>query len=156
MNEGSRLAAVFTALFAAMCGREPPPPPHPPLPQVAPLLMEWTGGSGDAKRWIIRDGRRWEALWNTLPDRAGRTMPPVDFSREMVVVVTAGPGRSGSPELVFDGYQAHGDTTDVWVRWIWPCDDCGVPDDVANLLVAGRVPRRDGPVRIIRYDVTRE
>ncbi|HET7234719.1 MAG TPA: hypothetical protein VFJ16_32195 [Longimicrobium sp.] len=154
MPSPARILPLLAVLSAAVCGREPPAPPHPPLPAVQRLLYEETGGSGDAKHWTVRDARQWEALWNGLPDRAGRTMPVVDFSREMVVVVTAGRGSSGSPGLAFEGYQAHGDTTDVWVRRTWPCRSCGVADDVTNLLVAGRIPRRDGPVRIIRYDAT--
>ncbi len=110
-----------------------------------------------ARRWLISSQSGWVALWDSVPvaERGGRTLPVIDFSRDVVVVVSGGVGRSGAPALTFDGYVIHGDTTNVFVRRADPAEGCSIAEDVTALLIAGRVPRKPGPVRIIQRRVTK-
>ncbi|HEU4557522.1 MAG TPA: hypothetical protein VFS20_06720, partial [Longimicrobium sp.] len=119
------------------------------LPEV--LRVELSGVP-DARSWVVQSQEEWRSLWDSFPasEMGGRTLPVVDFARDRVVVVTAGNGNSGWPVLTFAGYQARGDTTEVHVR----SQACFAADDILQLLIAGRVPRRDGPVRVLRHHST--
>jgi hypothetical protein len=145
------LAVVVAA--AGGCSRGEPAPGKPRLQPVRQVLREDLSGIARPADWLVRDAGAWDALWNRIPatERRGRTLPAVDFSREMVVVVAAGTGNSGNPALTFDGYRAHRDTTDVFVRSRRPA--YAAADDITQSMIAGRLPRRHGPVRVIRRDV---
>jgi hypothetical protein len=142
---------LVTIVFAAACARGGQPGGGPPLAPVPQVLLVEVSGIAEARSWAVRTEQEWRALWEGFPatEVRGRTLPAVDFPRDMVVVVTAGNGSSGGPALSFDGYLARGDTTEVHVR----SRVCAPADDRIQLLVAGRVPRRAGPVRVIRHNV---
>ncbi len=146
------LAALLPAALAASCARGGPPVERPPLEPLAEVLRVEVSGVPDARSWVVHGQQEWRALWDSIPDRelGGRTHPVVDIAQDMVVD-TAGNGRSGAPALTFQGYVAHSDTTDVFVRSENPRDGCGAADDITQVLIAGRIPRRGARlVRVIR------
>lgn len=141
------VCALFPLLLTAACGESSPSePPLAPLPEV--LRVE-VSGVPDARSWVVYGQQEWRALWDSIPDSelGGRTLPAVDFATGMVVVVTAGTGSSGQPELTFDGYRTVDGTTEIHVQ----SRMCGRADDVIQRLIAGTVPRSPGPIRVIRH-----
>ena len=145
------MRVLAMTVFTATCARGGQRPEQRPLAPVPQVLLVEVSGIGEARSWVVHGQQEWRALWDGFPasEMRGRTLPQIDFAREMVVVVTAGTGSSGGPALSFDGYLARGDTTDVHVR----SQVCAPADDVIQLLIAGRVPRTAGPVRVIRHNL---
>ena len=124
---------------------------------VSEVLRVEVSAVTTARRWLMSSQSGWEALWDSVPvhERGVRTLPVIDFRHDVVVVVSGGVGRSGAPALTFDGYAIYGDTTDVFVRRADPGAGCSIAEDVTALSIAGRVPRRSGPVRTIQRRVTK-
>jgi hypothetical protein len=64
-------------------------------------IVQWTRtGVGEARRLIIRDANAWAEFWSEL--RVGDT-PAVDFTRDVVVAVSAGQRPTGGYEIAVGG-----------------------------------------------------
>jgi hypothetical protein len=146
------LRVLAVVMCASACRADDPPSTRrPDLLPVQGLLRAEVTSITERRRWLVDTPGEWRAVWETMPeaDKRGRVFPPVDFARYRVVVASAGPGSSGNPEIVFDGYAIHGDTMDVHLRETSPGPGCGAADDVTALVVAARVPRGARTVRLI-------
>ena len=97
-----------------------PAPPPPAAPAAQPIdsggqgyspygnasgldirrIGQWTHtGIGEARRLVIRDANGWAAFWSEL---GVGERPTIDFSRDVVVAVTAGQRPTGGYEIAVD------------------------------------------------------
>lgn len=91
-----RRAALACALASAACARGAAAPAAPaalgPVPQASLVYDDDAGGLRDSVRLVVRAPAELDDLWRRAT--AGQPAPPpapaVDFSREMVVAVSAG------------------------------------------------------------------
>jgi len=87
------LMAVAVVMTGCRRGSAPaqPPPPTPVAPP-APIYYDTGGGIRDSMREVISDqatyAQRWQQATSAQPSPP--QAPPVDFNREMVIVVAAG------------------------------------------------------------------
>ncbi len=96
------LSTLALALVLAACGRgstsapspalPPPPPAAEPYPVPQRLYYDNGGGVQDSLRVVLREEGTFRMRWEQATSRQAVPPPPpqVDFSREMVVLVSAG------------------------------------------------------------------
>lgn len=93
-----RITLLIFALVALLpgCGRggggPAQPPPPTPMPPPVPLYYDNGGGIRDSLRDVIREPARFASIWQraTSTQATPPSVPPVDFSRDMVIVVATG------------------------------------------------------------------
>jgi hypothetical protein len=98
MKRSCAIVLLALALIACRRGRAPevpappPPPPPPALPAPFSLLSDNSGGIQDSTRQVIRDDGAYRSAWDRATSRQDprATAQAVDFTRDMVVLVTAG------------------------------------------------------------------
>jgi len=97
------------------------------------------------KNRIVSDAKDWAALWKKL--FPGQALPRVDFSKDEVIVVSAGPKPSGDGlEIVFAGEE--GGAFVVRYRQTRSLSAAAFPDKAARWLCAlKKVPRHAGAAR---------
>src|ERR1043165_4400433 len=128
-----------------------------PKSQVTPLAFNQLGpkrpgprtsyaslcGIWDRRRMVIRDRETWVAVWKQIHssprsfswDGPGskpvRTIPPpapeIDFSRNMLLVVTMGSVPNGGYGIIVDGVYEHDNQLEVVVHNVSPGRSCGTP-----------------------------
>jgi hypothetical protein len=118
--------------------------------QVEGYLVALPSGA----RRVYRDSRAWSELWSGLhPDVAGRPVPAVDFSREMVILTTERGESRGEPERLIQSARRNGVMYVVLGREQWD-ERCAVllgqplPSGLA-VVHASIVPRHDGTVSFV-------
>ena len=162
MNQRVRaVALLFTAVMAACTHPEASLSlliPGDPLPIVRlraePYSYSSNSGLDQPGRIVVRDPSSWQALWGQI--HRGRTpvpsVPAVDFSREMIVVVALGSRSSGGYGILVDGAnEARNAGLVVTVRSISPGSKCGVTAAITQPVDIARVPRRDGEVGFLEH-----
>lgn len=106
-------------------------------------------------REVVRTKTRWDQIWDQLLPgwtEGGYKRPPVDFSREMLLVAGEGTFGTTGPDVHIDSVYAHGDTlfaslTSV-VNWGRAClggSEVTAPVDIV------RVPTQTGPVIFVEH-----
>lgn len=94
----SSAVVALTLLLAAGCGRgrsaAPPgaPPPAEPMPPPTPLYYDNTGGIRDSVRAVVRNATELGDYWRraTSMQASPAAVEPIDFNRDMVIIVGAG------------------------------------------------------------------
>jgi len=125
-------------------------------------------GFSDRRRMVIRDRKTWGDVWKQINSGAvsfripgpGQEpvlnvapLPEIDFSRNMVLVVTMGSEPNGGYGIVVDGVYEHANQLEVVVRNISPGRNCitaqvGLqPADIVEL------EKREGPVVFRDVDI---
>jgi len=93
------IATVALAALAAACAACGPTSPEEGQAELSfePLLHQTASGLGERLREVIRDQATWAAIWGRIhePVAPQPPLPPVDFSRHMLIVAAAGTRPSG-------------------------------------------------------------
>lgn len=161
MRAPAMLPFVAVVLGAMGCGQPlaPDVPVPVPITRFAAGAHAFTASSALAERehLVVREAQAWAELWERMwqhrspvPDR-----PDVDFTREMVVVVSLGARPTSGFDILIDSAAVTAEGLTVSVRAIAPDVGCAVlpvltePVDIARL---GRSPR---PVRFEQRTETR-
>jgi hypothetical protein len=107
-----------------------------------------TSGFDRPVRLLVRNRAEWENLWARITSRdlPRSNAPAVDFTRDMLLVASPGPGSPGGPNLYVEGHTYRADTMHLYVRII---PRCVVGALEIQLAVVSRIPRHDGAVRIV-------
>ena len=158
MRRGLLLFVAAVGCRAAFAGGQPVPAPREPAPltrfdnRVAGV-SEYSGYREEA-RVVVRDTLAWRQAWATL--NAGRfpqpALPPVDFDREAVVVVSMGGRPSGGYEISIAGASPSADTLDIAIRTTSPGNGCAVPAAYTQPVDVAKFPARFGRVRFRQID----
>jgi hypothetical protein len=131
-----------------------------PVTQLGPKRSgprwSFTGGSGiwDRRRMVIRDRETWFDVWKRIhsPDPTHGpypTMPPlpeIDFSREMLVVVTMGERPTGGYAIIVDGVYERAKQIEIVVRSISPGRGCMETQSLTQPVDIVQLPKREGSI----------
>ena len=122
-----------------------------PLARLASSNASFTVFSGfsDSARLVVRDSAAWDQTWRTIhrPFIPPPPAPPVDFSREMVLVAALGARPSEGYEIVFENVREDTAGIEVDVRVTEPARGCPVaaavtqPVDLARITASARAVR---------------
>ena len=138
--------AFGAALTAVACGKS--------VPMVAPLspvlssqrvFYDDQTGFPDSVRLVVKDASVWESVWGqaTYNQASPPPLPPVDFTRDMIIVVGAGRMSPGD-QIRVDSIGTR--TDDYYVVVVKITEECQpFPADVYPLEIV-RVPRDERPV----------
>lgn len=106
---------------------------------------------GDSTRTVIADETAWRSFWQGIVAGVSPQppVPPIDFTRHMVLAATMGNRSSGGYAIGIDSVFLSGSTLYAVVRSTAPGSDCGVAAVLTAPATAVRVDRRTGPVRFV-------
>jgi hypothetical protein len=104
----------------------------------------------DARFVTIRTQPEWSALWRA--HAPGKPMPPVDWSREMVVGVFLGTRPAAGFSLEVVGYREEGGRVVAGYKEIAPARDAITAQILTSPFVLAAIPRRDGDVTFEKVD----
>jgi hypothetical protein len=91
MNVLCTIPISLTTLFILGCAGAV----APRVLELRPLARGGFSGIQVARQEVIRDSRRWEETWNEHRGKSSAPCPPVDFSKEVVIVATMGRQNTG-------------------------------------------------------------
>lgn len=119
------LPSAVAVIAASACGGGPPPPPAPAVPVLSTNRVLYSDQTGfrDSLRSVIRDPSSWVTAWQraTANEPAPPSLPTIDFTREMVIIVAAGRMNPGDAIRV-DSVGVQGDLVVATVSVIAECD----------------------------------
>jgi len=97
---------------------------------------------------VLRDQTTWQTLWAQMNanDSPPRPLPPVDFSKDMVVVAAVGAQATGGSRVSVDSASESLGVVTVEVTVITPGPHCGLPTVITSPVAAATLPMRTGPV----------
>ena len=150
---GSCCPRTDSAIYDLMSRYEATAPADRP-PELAILPYRMNSGIEDARRVVVRDSSAWAALW---PEILGShspkpPLPAVDFSREMLVVVSMGTRSSGGYTIGIDGVRLLGDSLRVDITEQSPGPTCGTTAALTAPVALARLERSELP---LSYAVSR-
>jgi PrcB C-terminal len=98
---------------------------NPCLAQALPIRSLAKGafsGIKEARREIIKDPAQWEKVWKQHATAAGSSekIPPVDFSKEMVIAATMGTRRTGGYSIEIRNVAPTDKTLKIWLKQTSP------------------------------------
>lgn len=157
-----RLALPLLLVALAGCDRDFMAEPFPLLPvqrfveDGRPLAVN--AGIARPERIVIRSQEEWAAAWARIqgPQAASLPLPPVDFSREMVVVGAMGTRPTGGFSILVEEAYDRGDAIVVRFRATEPGARCVVTTGLTSPADAARLPRHDRAVVFEEILVTRD
>lgn len=149
---------VAVAVLAGACGRGGPAAPAPlgPVPADARVFYDNGGGIQDSSQVVIRDAAALQAAWQraTATQSSPPAVPDVDFSRQMLLLVSAG-RMSPDDQIHVDSVGVRrevavsGGTRDVLAVLYTITEGCRRFNRDAFPVEIVRVRRYDGDVRFI-------
>jgi hypothetical protein len=125
-------------------------------------------GVSDRRRMVIRDRETWADVWKQInsgpvsftPGPGGETVPnlpppapQIDFSHNLLLVVTMGSKPTSGYALVVDGAYEHANQLEVVVRNVSPGRGCGTLQYVTQPVDIVEVEKREGSVVFRDVDV---
>ena len=142
--------SVFLALLVlatAGCGPTPPPLAAGPVAliplQEGAISDPWQSGL-DSTRVVIRSAREWADLW--APVRGRTSVPSIDFSHSMLLVVASGERPSHAWTVIFDSAWVARDTLFVAHHEHVSCSSTGM---LVRPVGVFAVPVMGNPVRFL-------
>jgi hypothetical protein len=129
--------------------------PGNPVPIVRlrsdPYSFTFVSGFDSQARLVVRDAATWQAIWAQIfKGGSVPTIPVVDFSREMLVVVALGSHSSGGYGILIDGAsELSSGNVSVAVRSIAPGAGCGVTAAFTQPVDIARMSRRGSAVNFV-------
>jgi PrcB C-terminal len=144
--------AVLSAGSGAALGAQPSPE-HGPVPVTrlrdGDIAFSTYTGVVDSVRAVVRDSANWRALWARInrPFIPAPDLPPIDFSREMIVVAGLGTRPSGGYDIVIESAEQDSAGIEVALRRTGPAPGCPVPAVMTQPLDVARIPASEQRVR---------
>lgn len=155
---GIAVAACDAGPTGLRAARVPPKAAQVTTDRVLDLSpFRFYSGLRERERLVIRRPGEWGAAWQriTAASFPARPLPPVDFSRELVVLAAMGERPTGGYSITIDGvFEARGRLY-VQVRETSPGRNCIVTEALTQPIDAVRVPRHDGTVAFVERAETR-
>lgn len=105
-------------------------------------LGRWTySGIRESRRAVIRESTAWHRAWADIG--AAGVPPPVDFSREIVVLAAMGQQRHGGVEIRVAGAAYSGDRLSIDVVEVTPAPTCITTAALTQPVDVVALPRRE-------------
>ena len=137
-------ASALLAACAAAAPRDAGDAEHP----FETLLAATHSGLAEPRREVVREVAGWSRLWADI--HAGVSpappRPPVDFERDMLVVVASGTRPSGGFSIKVRHVATRGGKLEVVVLETCPARDAMVTTELTQPVEVVRLPRRAEPV----------
>jgi hypothetical protein len=141
-----------------------------PVTQLGPKRSgprwSFTSNSGisDRLRMVIRDREAWLDVWKRIhspgpthgPSSTVPPLPEIDFSREMLIVVTSGARPTGGYGIIVDAAYERHDQFEIVVRTISPGKGCFVTQAVTQPVDIVRLPKTERSVVFREIEVVQE
>lgn len=124
--------------------------------QLTVLTATSFSGIDESARVVVRDAPEWTRYRERLGGDPAASLPAVDFSREMVIVVAMGRRPTGGFGIEVDSVVARDGSMVVAVTQTAPGSTCMTTQAFTAPAAAVRVPRFEGPVRFAETSRTRE
>jgi hypothetical protein len=149
---------VGCACRATLASAQPPLSRDPsPVARLSSSGASFSVFSGftDSARFVVRDSDTWRETWQTIhrPFIPPPPVPPIDFSREMVVVAALGTRPSEGYEVVFENVREDTSGIEVAVRVSEPDRGCPVAAAMTQPVDLARIPTSARPVRFRQRNV---
>lgn len=127
-------------------------------PELAILPYRLSSGLTQRERIVVRDAESWAALWPRImgSHRPLHTLPPVNFSREMLVVASVGTRPSGGHTITIDSVSGGRDRLFVFLSERSPGPRCGVTAALSEPVTLARLVRNELPVSFVTRSVLRD
>ena len=151
-------AAIAMLAACATSTEMSSPPPGTPVPVVRlraqPYSFTSSSGFDQPARLVVRDEATWQAVWAQVfaRQRPVPSIPTVDFSREMIVVVAQGTHSTGGYGILIDGASESDAGLSIAVRSVRPGAKCVVTEAFTQPVDIARVPLRGGAVKFVETD----
>lgn len=115
------------------------------------LFTDSYSGIDDARRLVIRDASRWQAVWaEVVGQRTPAPDPPsVDFDQDMVILAAMGRRGTGGYTIAIDRVYAEGGQLYAVVRETSPAPGCMTIQALTAPVTAVQVPQSDQAVSFI-------
>jgi PrcB C-terminal len=157
MTRFVRIVSVCVLALSAACGgSDLTQPPGTSLPMVRlrsePYSFTFYSGFDKPARLVVRDALTWQVVWNQIYLRQSPVppLPPIDFSREMMVVVALGSHSTGGYSILLDSAaEAANNGIAVIVDSSSPGSNCIVTEAFTQPVDVARVPLRHGAVSFV-------
>jgi hypothetical protein len=106
------------------------------------LLDEVSSGLHGRRRDVVRDEAAWARLWAQIHEGVTPqpSLPPVDFSRDMLIAVATGTRPSGGFDIKIESVARRGDRLEVVVH-----ETCPAPGDRVSMGLTQ-------PVEVVRVE----
>jgi len=129
-------------------GRATPVPITRLNPRQCPSCRFATSGIKEKLRLVIRDRDAWRDVWKVINERVLRlpSLPEIDFSREMIVVVGLGQKPSGGYSILVDRAYEADDELQIDVVSRSPGQTCAVTAVLTESVDVVRLPRMEHSV----------
>jgi hypothetical protein len=121
-------------------------------PELALLPYRTYSGIADRREVVVRDAATWASLWPEIvgSQRPMPPLPPVDFTRELLLVASMGTRSSGGYTIAIDRLTRAGSTLLVDVSEQSRGRNCGVTGALTAPVALARMERTVLPVRFRR------
>ena len=157
MTRFVRIVSVCVLPLSAACGgSDLTQPPGTSLPMVRlrgePYSFTFYSGLDKPARLVIRDAVTWRVIWNQIYLRQSPVppLPPIDFSRDMMVVVALGSHSTGGYSILLGGASEVANAgIAVIVDSSSPGSNCIVTEAFTQPVDIARLPLRDGAVSFV-------
>jgi hypothetical protein len=142
------LASVMTVSIGCGAGVDLPVQPLPQAEQ-----MRFQSGMATPQRLVIRDPASWATVWPQIvgPHRPILPVPPVDFTRDVVVIAAMGTRPTGSYSIDVEDVRLYPDEASISVREQSPGARCIVTDVVTAPIAVVLVPSFAGPATFVEH-----
>jgi hypothetical protein len=156
-----------------------------PKPEGTPLTISQLGpkrsgprtsysfacGIRDRRRMVIRDRETWADVWKQIYSgpisfswvpggkpvpNVPPPLPEIDFSRNMLLVVTMGDEPSGGYDITVDGVYEHANQLEVVVRNVSPGRGCMTTQNVPQPVDIVQLEKREGSVIFRDLNIVRD
>lgn len=137
-------APVFVVVTLAACAAGVPSGSGRAPAEVSfeAILDEVTSGLHERRREVVRDEAAWVRLWAEIHEGVTPrpALPPVDFSRDMLIAVATGTRSSGGFDIKIRSVARRGDMLEVVVL-----ETCPAPGDRVSMGLAQ-------PIEVVRLE----
>ena len=120
------------------------------------LVTSANSGLEESARVVVREEAEWTRYRDLLAGGPGSNTPPVDFEREMVIVVATGSRPTGGYSIAVDSVVAEDASLLVAVTETAPGSTCMTTQAFTAPAAAVRLARFEGAVRFEEMKRTRE
>lgn len=122
------------------------------LPDEAMRGYRFNSGLYDARNLVIRSDREWLGQWRRITSGRSAAPPPVDFSRDMLLLASMGTQRSGGHSVEIERVIDTGADLEAHVVHRFPGRRCGTTQGLTQPIDVVRVAASP---RNVRWVVTR-
>lgn len=115
------------------------------------VLSAAVSGLTEARRLVVRDAARWNALWPAIVGQQRPAPPPasVDFAASMLIVAAMGQRGTGGYEIHVERVTEREGALEVIVKEISPGEGCWLTQAMTAPVEIVKLARHDGPVAFV-------